>query len=246
MLNNKNNPEYASEQKLKNILKKCGFNNVTIDDRYDSDSHGFKFKPFKFTNNNNQKSYVVKARSAELDKSIIELFKKINKINDASNNLKLPYYNIHSCNDEISIWDFIDGNLIMNLPNIDVMNPASSVNEIVQKGLRVTSTPIKERIDNMTYLNTVCSKIGLSDLHSENVILQNNMYFPIDLETVNLNNVTGLYGFQHKGKIDDSLLNAETQKLIDQFNKTVDRLPNRFLPIQTIDFFNFLSKWSNC
>ena len=75
-------------------------------------------------------------------------------------------------------WDFIDGNLIMNLPNIDVMNPASSVNEIVQKGLRVTSTPIKERIDNMTYLNTVCSRIGLSDLHSENVILQNNMYFP--------------------------------------------------------------------
>lgn len=239
--NNARQDKYSLEEELKSMLRKYGYNNVTIDEQYDTDTHGFKFKPFKFTNNDNSKSYVVKPRSAILDKYIMELFQKINTVNDLSRGVKLPYYNIASLNDEISIWDFIDGNLIMNLPNIDVMNPASSVNEVVQKGFKVTSTPIQERIDNMAYLNTVCSMIGLTDLHSENVILKNNMYYPIDLESVNPNNVTGLYGFEHVGAVADSLLNTKSQKLIDQFNRKINKLPNRFLPIQTVDFVNFLN-----
>jgi hypothetical protein len=219
---------------IMNILKKCGIKNPVIEQTYDSDNHGFLFKPFKCIDGDN--TYVMKPKPAILDRQIMELFNDINKVNDKSESLELPYYEIESCG-SISIWKFIEGKLVIDYGHLDAFSTAE---ETDWKKLKKVVIIHKNRVKNLEYLNTVCSLIGVTDLHGENVILQGDMYYPIDLEVVDKSNITGLYGFQKEGPINKSLLNRESLELIKKFNRKVTNLPNRFLPINTKDFLAFL------
>jgi hypothetical protein len=83
--------------------------------------------------------------------------------------------------------------------------------------------------------------IGITDLHCDNLILQDDVYYPIDLETINTNYITGLYGNTETGVIKMELLNEASLKLIEDFNRKLYLLPNRFLPINTLDFTKFIN-----
>ena len=233
-----NTLEYINNIKI--ALYECGFDDVEIGQTYDSDEHGFKFKPTKFKSNGDGKFYIIKPRPAKLDKNIIELFKKINKVNTNSNGVKLPYYNITTCNN-YSIWDFIEGNLVTTLRNTTNFNTSTSAIEQEQRGLTIVITEHPKRIENLEYLNTVSSLIGLTDLHSDNVILLNDMYYPIDLEIINKTNITGLYGSTEKGIIKKELLNHKSLNLIKEFNNNLHLFPNRFLPSSTVDFIKYIN-----
>jgi len=217
-----------------NILKKCGIKNPVIEKTYESDNHGFLFKPFKCRDGDN--TYVIKPKPSILDRQIMELFNDINKVNDKSNSLELPYYKIESCG-SISIWKFIEGKLVIDYGYLDAFSTAEVTD---WQGMKKVVTIYKNRVKNLEYLNTVCSLIGVTDIHGENVILQGDMYYPIDLEVVDKSNITGLYGFQKEGPINKSLLNRDSLELIKEFNRKVTNLPNRFLPINTKDFLAFL------
>ena len=210
------------------FLKDCGFSNPRIKQQYESDDHGFPFKPFKFSQSG--KSYIAKARSAILDKEILELFRGINLVNDKSGGSILPYLNISVCGNN-SVWDFIEGDLIFD--KYGTLNSYSTAEEVSWEGFKKVVVKHPERIKNIEYLNTVCSLIGLTDLHTENVILQDNMYYLIDLEVLDHGKATGLYGMTSKGPINKSLLNKAAMNLINDFNKRSKELMIRYLPIDT-------------
>lgn len=211
------------------FLKDCGFDNPRIQQHFDSDNHGFPFKPFKFKQAG--KSYIVKPRSAILDKEILELFNQINMVNNKSGASKLPYFNIEVCCN-ISIWDFVEGDLIFD--KYGTLNSYTTAEEVTWKGFKKEIVRHPERISNLEYLNTVCSLIGVTDLHTENVILQGNMYYPIDLEVLAHGKSSGLFGMDEIGPINKSLLNKASMNLIKEFNRKSREFRIRFLPIDTI------------
>jgi hypothetical protein len=227
--------------KLKRIARKCGYDNVTIDQIYDSDNHGFEFKPFKFTAGH--KSYVMKPRPCKLDAAILDLFNDINNVQKTD--LKLPVYNISTCADgKYSVWDFIEGKLVSTLVST---HPSATTIINHFKGFKKITTRYPKRIENMSYLNVIASMIGLTDLHNDNVILSDDdMYYPIDLEVVNQDNniVTGLYGFTKAGPLHDDnavILNKLALKLIKKFNSKLNTIRNRILPISTVDLTRFVN-----
>jgi hypothetical protein len=181
----------------------------------------------------------MKPRSAILDAEILELFNKINKVNTSSNGLLLPYYKIRSCNNKYSIWDFIDGDLVSTIT--EHQDPSSTASSTEWKGFTPTKKKNIKRMENIEYLNTVSRMIGLTDLHTDNVILNENMYYPIDLEVVDKKSVTGLYGFTKDGNINKSLLNREALDLIENFNENINDLPNRFLPLSTVKLTRYIN-----
>lgn len=211
------------------FLKDCGFDNPRIQKHFDSDNHGFQFKPFKFKQAG--KSYIMKPRSAILDKEILELFNQINMINNKSGESLLPYFNIEVCGNN-SIWDFVKGDLIF--AKYGTLNSYTTAEEVTWKGLKKKVVRHPERISNLEYLNTVCSLIGVTDLHTENVILQGNMYYPIDLEVLSHGKSSGLFGMDEIGPINKSLLNKASMNLIKEFNRKSREFRIRFLPIDTI------------
>jgi len=228
------NMNMNTNTELETILSNCGYNNAEILNVYDSDDHGFKFKPTKFRLRDSSE-YVIKPRTSLLDIAVLKLFNDINKVN-ANTPLNLPYYNIVNCG-KYSIWDYIEGD-----ENIDATDPSISITTIIPgKTLWTPKTKINhKRKNNLEYLNTVASLIGLTDLHGENIILKNDIYYPIDLEAIDTN-ITGLYGFNEKGPVNIELLNKESLDLIEKFNYTKHVYPNRYLPISTNDFQKYLN-----
>jgi lantibiotic modifying enzyme len=112
------------------------------------------------------KKIVYKPRSAETECAIIELFKKLNKI---PNFPQLPEYKILSL-ENCSFWEFIDEKTLTVDANIHLTT------------LGLAKDELKEAQDNLNYLDTICKRIGVTDLHMENIFFVRNslQMVPID------------------------------------------------------------------
>jgi hypothetical protein len=94
---------------------------------------------------------------------------------------------------------------------------------------------------NLNYLETICHSIGLTDLHSENILLKNGLIFLVDLEAINRKIATGLWGGLTKIPFSEEVsypipkLTQEEQTLITEFNHKIDNgsLNHRYVPIDT-------------
>jgi hypothetical protein len=212
------------KDELKKSFTISNFNesNILVLKSYDNDPHGLYIPP-NLKIQIDGTVLVLKTRPAFLEIAIMKLFNDINSKN--SSTIKLPYYKIITCG-SFSLWEFIDGETI----NGDYQNNAEgSLNHDVKN---------KEKAKkNLVFLNTVARSIGLTDLHYENVILHDDMFYPIDLEIIHQGSVTGLYGHK-EGEI--MKLDSATQKMIDIFKTNVVHLPNRHIPISTADLYNFI------
>lgn len=203
---------------------------------FDTDDHDFDFPVIHFKINNQE--LIFKPRPSLLEISIMELFESINKV---SKN-KLPYYKIIKCN-KYSIWEFVKGFTIdgsSNLVNLEDYLKENSKN--------------KKLIENSLFLETICKYIGLTDLHYENIKLDNKLEFvyPIDMEAIEINNsfngktvpyhiYTGLYNEKKLLSLPFTI-----KKLILEFNNKLKKLPLRYLPISTVDLTNFQNNNITC
>lgn len=177
-----------------------------------------------------------KPRDASIDEAIISLFRKINQLpNDQkSQNVDLPTYKIINMkNDEsFSIWEFVDGEKKEGVAASAFIKglPDSSEKQILhQKLLR---------------LESICSNLGLSDLHLSNLVFtnlkqENPAIVPIDLESIQSNSETGL--FDEKPMNLPNLTETENNLLKD-FKKEIDNIPFRFVPIPTSHFLGGLTR----
>ena len=208
---------------IKKIFKTGDF---TIDDIifikiFQADRHDSKNLPVILIQINN-KYIVFKPRNAAIDVRIMKLFYDINKVNKR----QLGIYNIITC-DRYSLWDYID-----SPEKQSYQNPSDYAN---QKG--IFDITKKQRTENLKFLNTISKRIGLTDLHYENVIYKYNMFYPIDLESINYGDVTGLYG-NELGEI--GRLNKATWKLINKFITDIFYIPYRYVPIGTAVLSNYI------
>ena len=170
-----------------------------------------------------EKVFILKPRKAEIDSTIIKLFNSINKVNKR----QLPTYNIiqhPDTNINYSLWDFIHTTEQEN----------TAFNYLCNSNLSLKD--LNQRKNNLIFLNTVAKRIGLTDLHRENVILNVNIFYPIDLESINYNSVTGLYG-HNIGPI--GRLNKPTGELINNFNYNINNIPYRIVPIETTKLLEY-------
>ncbi|MCB0509586.1 MAG: DUF4135 domain-containing protein [Bacteroidetes bacterium] len=193
----------------------------------------------------------IKPRSAALDISIINLFSEINTLEP---NFHLPVYSIEDIND-FSKWDLIDG----HLPGEEYTIIEDFVDKLKPND-RLSREDIANIKDQLLKLNAVASRIGLSDLHGENVIFKNLsldevgrfikkniddpvIVVPIDLESLQPGSATGLLREKEADQPVD-LSEAALEK-INSFNENVKKIPFRFVPIPTVKFLENLDNVQN-
>lgn len=208
------------------------FININIEKDFHSDNHGSEFNVYLL--NINGKKIVFKPRDSLLDIAIIKLFKTINNTHILSN--KLPEFIIINYKN-YSFWQYIepdeitDHNCLSNNIHTKFINFNNKIVKVPIDDLSVISI----RDKNLKLLNTICYKIGITDLHEENIIIRNNMFYPIDLENITLGNCTGIYERGKKiGPVLDVPKNIEN--FIIKFNKNLYFLPIRLVPISTSIF----------
>ncbi|MBA2369765.1 MAG: DUF4135 domain-containing protein [Candidatus Protochlamydia sp.] len=111
----------------------------------------------------NEIKLVLKPRDACLDKYVIKIFSEINKID--GNNI-LPEYNIINI-DEFSIWENIEG------PTLSQLNCRSNCSaQSFIEGLDISYEKKDYLCEKLKKMACVLSMLGVSDLHSENIIFK--------------------------------------------------------------------------
>ena len=179
--------------------------------------------------------YVLKPRKSELDIKILELFNEINLA--GFEDLKLPYYEIYSHPTlDYSLWEFIT--------TTAELRPVPAV-YLIDFEDDEERKQIQRK--NLEFLNNISKKIGLTDLHYENVILSNNTFYPIDLESINYTSETGLYTNDTVYTSETGLytpnypkLNDHTLGLIERFNEDIHNVKVRYV-ISTAELYNYIN-----
>jgi hypothetical protein len=168
---------------------------------------------------------VFKPRKALIDQKVMELFININiTLKKYKSKYKLPTYIILNCGN-YSFWEYIDGDTLYE----------KGKNNLRDEKLN------KNIINNLEFLNTIAHKIGLTDLHSQNVKIQKDYMIPIDLEVIKPGSNTGLY-MENKEAILGPIVPIHhiIQYLIHVFNENSVNIPIRILPIDTSTLKDFL------
>jgi len=211
-------------QKIKEIFGTENFtkNDIEIIKQFNSGNHGVEY-PVLLLEIRGQK-IVFKPRPALIDQSVIKLFSDINNVNPYDF-FNLPEYKIVNCG-KMSFWEYIEGGSVYNSGIISLLQTVDNLN--------------KSR--NLSMLNTVATRIGLTDLHSQNIIINGDMYIPIDLEVIKKGNDSGLYMNDSNVVIRGVILNLipEIDDLINEFNDNVHNIPRRILPISTTILKDFI------
>jgi hypothetical protein len=164
---------------------------------------------------------VYKPRSAETEIEILKLFALLNdKV--SSEQEKLTIYRIESLGPEGSIWEFIDGDKL-DMPAIDYLDKIRN---------SLTLEKFETATANLHRLQTICKKIGVTDLHMENVILVNqNKWVPIDHEVINSGHITGLYG--ENNEPEPLAMTPAEDTFIKAFNDAQFNRQARTVPVST-------------
>ena len=199
-----------------NIIK---IENISLD----SDAHSDNIQVFHFKLNNTDLIY--KSRLSIIDKNVIKLFSSINHIikqHGLPGELK-TYRILNLLRCPCSIWDY-KGNTLVNTNHI------------------ITIDDIIADLDqpNLILLIWLSNKIGLTDLHGSNVIIENGNIIPIDLEVVHeYNTKTGLLHSKETEirfiQLGENIYggNVEIQHAINKFNEKIHTMFIRRTPIST-------------
>lgn len=166
-----------------------------------------------------ERYFYYKPRSAEMDISIIELFKALNKLSIGDPKKELPVYTILTLPKRMgSVWEFIKGN----------HHPLC-----LQQAVKVEPDLHKQKKMGacLERLESVCKAAGIVDLHSDNLLInEEGKVTPIDLECLSVpGSDTSLY---QTNPPPVNLTQAEMQ-LIESFRINASTLPNRIVPIAT-------------
>lgn len=187
-------------------------------------------------------SMYLKPRGAEIDRAVLEHFRKINELPADCKVLKnaLPQYTILAL-EGYSLWENIPGESTENGSSVE-----RYLNDTGRKAKRqhlVTHERLQE-------LAAVLGSIHISDLSVSNVILQNDTtdgsikIIPIDLENINEDQQTLLVN----GRDPDigRYLRGEGLELTRQFNKeTVRPIPVRIVVRRTDTLMMLLGRYTN-
>lgn len=150
---------------------------------------------------------VYKPRKAETDRAVIDLYQLMN---EQHTGIELPVYKI-TVFGEGTLWQFVEGELVKE----DAHKKANHNNRA-----------------NLERLEQVTAAIGISDLHGENVILHQNRFIPIDLESYAPESETGLYGGARDKPANKPLSESE-QLAVENFNKRQAERESRLVPVLT-------------
>ena len=140
-------------------------------------------------------SVFFKPRDAQVDANVIQTFHDLNALSleEKSSNIDLPTYTIINMvygNQCLSFWEFIEGKHLHG----------HSADEVIQ-GLPSSPEEKKSLYNQLLRLQSVCKFLNISDLHLENLIFthlgeDNAQVIPIDLESIQPGNATGLFAVE--------------------------------------------------
>ncbi len=199
-------------------------NNIEIIKQFDSDNHGTEY-PVLLIKIRGEK-IVFKPRPALIDIAVLNLFTEINNVNPYPYScFILPEYKIVNCGN-VSFWEYIEGGSVYNSGIISLLQTVDNLN----------------KLRNLAMLNTVATRIGLTDLHTQNIIIRDDMYIPIDLEVIKQGSNSGLYMNDSNIVIRGVMINlsSEIDILISEFNDNVNNIPRRIVPINTTVLKDFI------
>lgn len=222
-------------------LWKARIEDTSIDfETLNADSHGFAPPTALTLRVEGQKpaKFVHKSRPSQIDKLVTELFNAINKL--IGSGRALPYYKQEVFNNGHLISEFIEGTQVDK--KVQWMTGAAS-----DEGLDalVPKQEVERRaqlVDQLKLLQLIAKKIGLTDLHEENLIYDpvTNMVVPIDLEAFDQGMGTGLYGHSQEPSLTwkdfrDDIQQCSTviDQLILEFNVAKDFVERRLVPVPT-------------
>lgn len=212
---------------------------------FSADEHGFA-PPTKLdvSDGVSEKSLVMKSRVGEIDKRVTDLFARINAVERDSG--QLPVYQQALFRNKFLLSEFIAGKEVVGPLRFDPEAANGHVVTITKKdgpddrpSAEAFSAPLQK---NVLWLQQVARAIGLTDLHSENIVLDivRQRVVPIDLEafTVGEPQETGLFG--QADYPEPQALPEPVQRLVDTFNRERDAIERRFVPVPTGQLVNTL------
>jgi hypothetical protein len=211
------------------IIENFGTENFTKDNieiikQFDSDNHGTEYPVLLLEIR--RRKIVFKPRPALIDIAVLNLFIEINRVNPYPYScFNLPEYKIVNCGN-VSFWEYIEGGSVYDSGIISLLQTVDNLN----------------KLRNLAMLNTVATRIGLTDLHTQNIIIRDDMYIPIDLEVIKQGSNTGLYMNESNVVIRGVMINLSSKidNLISEFNDNVYNIPRRIVPISTIVLKDFI------
>jgi len=182
-------------------------------------------------------SIFFKPRDAQVDANVIQIFHDLNALSleEKSSNIDLPTYTIINMvygNQYLSFWEFIEGRHLHG----------HSADEAIQ-GLPSSPEEKKSLNNQLLRLQSVCKFLNISDLHLENLIFThlgegNAQVIPIDLESIQPGNATGLFAIEPAFPPF-----TETEiALLEKGKASIGKVPVRFVPIPTSHFLAGLTR----
>jgi hypothetical protein len=193
--------------------------------------------------------FVYKPRDSRVDQEILSTFQKINSLQqeEKSQPYLLPEYKIVNLSDnKASIWEYIPG------PNLGKKGGAPTP---AGKDKRITSNENLKK--QLLRLDDVLSKMNVSDLHGENVILKKNEeeviteVVPVDLENVYIQPNRKIPTNLRTGEIRENLkeewkeLTGAENALIKEFINKSSGLLVRYIPIGTTQLIGLIATIDN-
>ncbi|KPK32484.1 MAG: hypothetical protein AMS24_04190 [Chlamydiae bacterium SM23_39] len=238
----KNNLNKINETIIKNFSKfdkQKHFNEVSFSLKFlGGDSHKNGKSPLLVTLSENYENtdplkVVYKPRLAKTDYLIIEMFKQLNQLKKKrSVCIDLPTYNILCFDDlDVSIWEYIEGEIPKSFDSQYIYNYIDSyINSLENKNAAK---------NQLKRLESVCKKIGVTDLHYENVLFvkKSNEFVPIDLEVIMQGEETWLYPKNIKN-LNLPELNEKENTIINQCKEKLQKQNCRFLLLSTGNFIS--------
>lgn len=171
-----------------------------------------------------EKAIFYKPRSALTEKAIIDLFIDLNKVK-SEDTPDLPFYKIYSLGENGSLWESIDGNNDLGVSAFEHL-------QMMEESKKVSIEVLEKARRNLLRLETICRKIGVCDLHYQNIFLRKEVeWIPIDMEVIMFGRATGVFGTENPPLV--MPISSEEERLIDQFNKAQFWRFSRLVPVRT-------------
>jgi len=181
-------------------------------------------------------SVFFKPRDAQVDENVIRIFHDLNALSkeEKSLDIVLPTYTVINMvygNQCVSLWEFIEGRHLQGQSASDAIKD-------------LHNPPEEQSLYNQILrLESVCKFLDISDLHLENLIFKhlgegNAQVIPIDLESIQPGNATGLFSLDPETP---PFTEAE-RALLEKGKASIGEVPVRFVPIPTSHFLAGLTR----
>ncbi len=183
-------------------------------------------------------SIVFKPRDARIDALVIDLFGSFNNLDRANKSIDvtLPVYKILNVtpNSPYSLWEYIK-------PQPGVEWPGDTASTAIKAMNRS-----EQLLPQLMRLESICSYLNISDLHTDNLILfspnqKDIQIVPIDLESIQYDSTTGLF----LDRPDIPKLTEAEEELLKKCKSAIGDVPARFVPIVTSHFLTSLPRYNS-